>query len=445
MANADVAVDWQVSTTDTFSTLVASGSVTARYADAHSVHVVAGGLAPGRRVLLPLPRAGPHLPGRAHPHRARGRHRRPGPGDGLRLVRALRVGLLHRLPAHGRGPPRPDPAPGRLHLRGRRRHRRGPRARRRARSSSLADYRRRYAQYKTDPDLQAAHADRAVAGGAGRPRGGEQLRRHGPRRQQPGADRRAVDRPADRGLPRLLREHAAAAERRRRRGNSIPLYRRVRWGTLATFHMLDTRQFRDDQACGDGWKVCADADLATRSMTGAAQEAWLLDGLAQHLGTWDILGQQVFFARQFDATGAANMDAWDGYRALAVAHPAGLGRPGGAQPGRAHRRRARGLGQRPQGRLRQPGSATIGTELVCTSITSGGNGTATTTIPNAATNPHLQVLLQPARLRAHHDQPGADRGPTSARSRRSPSTARPPPPCESFVIHDGQPGLRAMS
>src|SRR4051812_7373990 len=46
MANADVTVDWQVSTTDTFSSLVASGSVTARYHDAHSVHVVAGGLAP---------------------------------------------------------------------------------------------------------------------------------------------------------------------------------------------------------------------------------------------------------------------------------------------------------------------------------------------------------------------------------------------------------------
>jgi len=46
MANADVAVDWQVSTTDTFSTLVASGAVTAHYASAHSVHVIAGGLSP---------------------------------------------------------------------------------------------------------------------------------------------------------------------------------------------------------------------------------------------------------------------------------------------------------------------------------------------------------------------------------------------------------------
>src|SRR6187455_3262540 len=45
MANADVAVEWQVSSTAAFTTLVASGTVTARYADAHSVHVVAGGLA----------------------------------------------------------------------------------------------------------------------------------------------------------------------------------------------------------------------------------------------------------------------------------------------------------------------------------------------------------------------------------------------------------------
>src|SRR3954447_15801380 len=39
MANADVAVDWQVSTTSAFASLVASGTVTARYAAAHSVHV----------------------------------------------------------------------------------------------------------------------------------------------------------------------------------------------------------------------------------------------------------------------------------------------------------------------------------------------------------------------------------------------------------------------
>ncbi|GGO72559.1 alkaline phosphatase D family protein [Nonomuraea cavernae] len=34
------------------------------------------------------------------------------------------------------------------------------------------------------------------------------------------------------------------------------LYRRVRWGRMATFHMLDTRQYRDDQGCGDGHRDC---------------------------------------------------------------------------------------------------------------------------------------------------------------------------------------------
>src|SRR4029434_8740146 len=51
-------------------------------------------------------------------------------------------------------------------------------------------------------------------------------------------------------------------------GNSIPLYRRVRWGRLATFHMLDTRQFRDDQGCGDLIKLCPDADRPDRTMRG---------------------------------------------------------------------------------------------------------------------------------------------------------------------------------
>ena len=106
MANTDVTVDWQVSTTDTFSTLVASGSVTAMYGAAHSVHVVATGLNPDYYYRF----------------RAQG-HLSP-------------VGRTRTTPAVGTRP--------RLHL--------GNEV------VALADYRRRYAQYKTDPDLQAAHA-----------------------------------------------------------------------------------------------------------------------------------------------------------------------------------------------------------------------------------------------------------------------------------------------
>jgi alkaline phosphatase D len=223
-------------------------------------------------------------------------------------------------------------------------------------------------------------------------------------------------------------------------GNSIPLYRRVRWGTLATFHMLDTRQFRDDQACGDGTKVCADADLAARTITGAAEEAWLLDGFAQHLGTWDIIGQQVFFAQEFTAAGAGNMDAWDGYRASrsriqqawvdrAVRNPVVL-------TGDVHRAYANNL----KADYHNPSSATIGTELVCTSISSTGDGSGSTTIPNAATNPHVRFFsdrrgyvrttITPATITADF------RSVASVSEHGAAATTT-----RSFVIQDGQPGL----
>jgi alkaline phosphatase D len=222
--------------------------------------------------------------------------------------------------------------------------------------------------------------------------------------------------------------------------NSIALYRRVRWGRLATFHMLDTRQLRDDQACGDGFKVCADADLPSRTLTGAAQEAWLLDGFAQHLGVWDILGQQVFFAREFDASGAANMDAWDGYRASrariqqgwidrAVRNPVVL-------TGDVHSAWANDL----KADYADPSSATIGTELVCTSISSGGNGSGSTTILHGSTNPHLRfysarrgyvrTTITPTHLVADF------RCVVTVTEHGAPVTT-----VRSFVVQDGRPGL----
>ena len=53
-----------------------------------------------------------------------------------------------------------------------------------------------------------------------------------------------------------------------------------------------TRQYRDDQACGDGYQDCADAADPGRSLPGTAQEAWLADGFRQSTARWDLLGQQ---------------------------------------------------------------------------------------------------------------------------------------------------------
>ncbi|GIG00508.1 alkaline phosphatase D family protein [Catellatospora citrea] len=441
MANADVVVDWQVSTSSSFSTLVASGQVTARYADAHSVHVIAGGLAADADYYYRF-RAQGHISPVGRTRTA------PAPTTfGRDLVMAFascsnwQAGYFtayRRLAEDNPGLV--------LHLgdyiyeggatAGSVREHVG------AEIVSLADYRRRYALYKSDPDLQAAHA---AAPWLVVPDDHEVENNYA-------TNVRADSSPALTAAQWTARRTAAykayyenlpLRPAQTPNGNSIPLYRRIRWGRLATFHMLDTRQFRDDQACGDGWKVCADADLPARSLTGPAQEAWLLDGLAQHYGTWDILGQQVFFARQFDAAGAASMDAWDGYRGSRARIQQGWRDRAVRNPlvltGDVHKSWANEL----KADYANPNSATIGTELVCTSISSGGDGSATTTIPNAATNPHLKfyadrrgyvrTTISQAQVRADFRAVGA-----VTEHGAAVSTLR------SYVIQDGLPGLQQV-
>jgi alkaline phosphatase D len=392
MPNADVVVDWQVSPTATFSTLVASGSVTAQFAQAHSVHVVAGGLLPDAEYFYRF---------RAQGHISPVGRTRTAPAftsvgrdfvmafascanyeDGYytayrRMSEDHPDVILHLGDYIYEGGPGTAAFKVRFHLG--------------AECVSLADYRRRYAQYKTDPDLQAAHA---VAPWIVVPDDHEVENNYANMVRadnspalttaQWTARRTAAYQAYYENMP--LRASSTPS------GNSIPLYRRVRWGTLAAFHMLDTRQFRDDQACGDGSQVCAAADLASRTITGSAQEAWLLDGLAQQLGTWDIIGQQVFFAGEFTSSGAANMDAWDGYRASRARIQQGWQDRGVRNPvvltGDVHRAYANDL----KADYRNSASAKIGAELVCTSISSTGDGSGSTAIPNAATNPHVKFF-----------------------------------------------------
>jgi len=438
MGNADVVVDWQVSSTHTFGKLAASGSVTARPANAHAVHVVAGGLDADADYHYRFRARGQLSPtGRtrtAPPAGSFGRtltmafascaNYQQGYFTAYRRMAEDHPDLILHLGDYiydGAG----NPAELRTHVGNE--------------IVSLADYRRRYAQYKTDPDLQAAHAaapwlvvpdDHEVENNyAGMVRSDDSPVLTA---AQWIARRTAAYRAYYENMP--LRPANAS------HGNGIRLYRRVRWGRLATFHMLDTRQFRDDQACGDAYKVCADADLPSRSITGAAQEAWLLDGLAQRLGTWDILGQQVFFARQYDATGAGNMDAWDGYRASRARIQRGWVKRGVRNPlvltGDVHQSWGNDL----KADYAKPGSATIGTELVCTSITSNGDGTPDPTVPNQADNPHLKfysdrrgyvrTTISRAHVRADF------RAVARVTVRGAPVTT-----VGSFIIADGRPGL----
>ncbi|MBL7258838.1 alkaline phosphatase D family protein [Paractinoplanes lichenicola] len=439
MSRADVAVDWQVSATDSFAKPLAYGTVTARHADAHSVHVVAGGLAPDADYFYRFRTQGHISPvGRTRTTpavNATGRdltmlfascaNFEHGFFTAYRRMAEENPGLILHLGDYiYEGAPSPERP--RQHL--------GPEV------LTLADYRRRYGQYKVDPDLQAAHAvapwlvvpdDHDVENDYA---GTHRLDNIPPLTQaQWTARHTAAYRAYYEHLP--LRPSAAPF------GTSMRVYRRIRWGRLATFHMLDTRQFRDPQACGGAFTNCPDADRPGRTITGQAQEKWLLDGLAKHEATWDVLGQQVFFAQHLDARGAGTMDYWDGYRASRARLQQGWTDRKVRNPvvltGDIHQAWANEL----KANYKDPSSRTVGTELVCTSITSRGDGTPTTAVPLAATNPHLKFYSDRrgyVRTTIARDRLRADFRALDTVTRRD----APARTVKSFVILDGKPGLR---
>ena len=117
--------------------------------------------------------------------------------------------------------------------------------------ATLDDYRNRYAQYRIDPDLQAAHAlfpfivtpdDHEVDN------------------NYAGAVSEQND-PRDAFLRRRAAAYQAYYEHMPLRRSSVPIgdairiYRPFTYGKLASFFVLDTRQYRTDQACGDGVKA----------------------------------------------------------------------------------------------------------------------------------------------------------------------------------------------
>ncbi|TLW93818.1 alkaline phosphatase [Saccharomonospora piscinae] len=258
-------------------------------------------------------------------------------------------------------------------------------------TETLANYRQRYAQYRADTDLQAAHA---VAPWLVVPDDHEVDNNWAadvyekPHIPQPDFLRRRA------AAFRAYYENMPLRRRNRPQGPDIRLYRTVSWGSLANFHMLDTRQYRDDQACDDGWKVCEDAADPARTLTGDEQEAWLLERFRRSRARWDLLGQQVFFARRMNASGATSMDAWDGYRGSRERISEGWLAAGVRNPvvltGDVHTHWANEL----KANYADPDSDVIGTELVTSSITSGGNGADSDPgeDPNLRRNPHIKFF-----------------------------------------------------
>ena len=180
---------------------------------------------------------------------------------------------------------------------------------------SLVDYRNRYALYKSDPDLIAAHRSAPFI---------VTWDDHEVENNYAG-DNDENGTPAAIFLLRRAAAYQAYYEHMPLRMHSFPsgphmrIYRRLQFGGLLDLSMLDTRQWRSDQACNDGVKNCPAALDPARTILGAEQEKWVFGNLADSRARWTVLSQQVYsFARDFvkaNPDARFSMDVWDGYPA----------------------------------------------------------------------------------------------------------------------------------
>ena len=267
---------------------------------------------------------------------------------------------------------------------------------------TIVDYRNRYALYKRDRDLQAAHAahpflssyddhevDNNWAGAIS---------------EEDGTERFPIAVPPEYfALRKQMALHAWYENMPVRRaalpvGPNITAYRRLTYGRLAEINVLDTRQFRDDQPCGDGIKApCEAVKNPNAQMLGPEQERWLFANLARSDATWNVLGQQVMVMRHDRGTESEplfSMDKWDAVptaRDRLLRHVAQAGTKGlVVLTGDIHQGWAGDL----KADFLKPNSATLGTEFVASSISTNRDGFEIdeTRRQQLARNPHIKYF-----------------------------------------------------
>jgi alkaline phosphatase D len=434
-------VRWEIAEDERFRHRTAAGTVSARPEHGHAVHVDVRGLRPGRwywyRFIadgetspVGRTRTAPDPAARVGALRfafASCQHYEHGYYTAYRHMADEDLDLVVHLGDYIYEHARDQyPAPG-----GNVRHHEG------GETVTLDDYRRRLAQYRRDPDLQAAHAafpfvvtwdDHEVANNyAGLV----------PADGTGGFARRRA------AAYRAYREHMPIRAQSTQR-DRLRLYRRLDFGQLVRFHVLDTRQYRSDQPCGDRRSDCDGRRRPGATMMGSEQERWLLDGLRRSPSRWNVLAQQVFLA-QFDLVPGPDrgfsVDGWDGYVAARQRLLDGLAPLGNANPvvltGDWHASCVADL----KTNFDDPASTVVATEFVGTSISSGGDGSDRPGYVDTALadNPHLRFC------NGQRGYVRCDVAPQRWRTdfRTVPYVSRPGAPVStraSFVVRAGRPG-----
>jgi alkaline phosphatase D len=275
---------------------------------------------------------------------------------------------------------------------------------------TLEDYRLRYAIYKSDPHLKAAHAafpwmttsdDHEVANDYA----GDHFLDFEPELFH--ARRAAAYQAYYEHLP-LPRRFVPVDGRQRQ-------YTTRGFGTLVNLFMLDGRQYRSQQSCGSTGLVqpCAELYSTERTMLGAAQEQWLATQLGASRARWNLIGQQTVFAyinQSPDAEPRYWADNWGGYPAARARLVDFLAARKVANPvvlsGDIHAFMVNDV----QAVAGQPESGVVATELVTTSISSSGRpqqdlDTWKPKNPNvhlarSDTRGYLRLSIKPERLHA---------------------------------------------
>ena len=178
--------------------------------------------------------------------------------------------------------------------------------------TTLDDYRARYAFYKRDPSLQAAHAACPWL---------VTWDDHEVENNYAGTTGQAGDDLSIRRLAayRAWWEHTPTRLPPMGEGSDNTIYRPQRWGTLADISVLDTRQYRSVQACGNAVlnldAACPETFEPDRTLLGTEQEAWLFDRFGRQGTTWNVIAQQVVMTNSMLGAAVLNYDQWDGYPA----------------------------------------------------------------------------------------------------------------------------------
>lgn len=379
MPTAAIEVPWEVATERMFRNVVQKGVAVARPELGHSVHVEVGGLEPGREYFYRF-RAGGEVSQIGRTKTA------PAPGAVVNELRFGVCGCSHYEHGYftayrhiarqqfdfvfhtgdyiyeGRANAGQNDSRVREHI--------GQEI------YTLVDYRNRYALYRTDADLRAAHASAPFI---------VTWDDHEVDNDYAGAIDESNETPPEVFLLRRAAAYQAYYEAMPIRAAALPsgpdmrLYRRLVFGTLVDFSALDTRQYRSNQACGGGSVAACSATLEPEhTMLGVEQERWLFDRLGQTRATWTVIGQQVpMFTRDYQGTNPAGrfqMDKWDGYGAARERLFSRLVETRAPNPvvlsGDVHLHYAADLKRD----FTKPESATVGVELTNTSISSNGDG-----------------------------------------------------------------------